>query len=162
MGNGFERIIETGYAAKEGSRSKYVFTCLSCGQQITTQREYATGESSVFESEIKGKLHSSVVGVFYRIPVVGSFFGNMLSNFLSRRQAQKITAKREEGRRQAFEEVRTRFVQCVRCGNWACVMCVQNNMCRPCAMMVEATREMTMEGKEDLADPTKMWDEKKH
>lgn len=166
MSNGIDRIIATGYPQGAGANQRYSFTCLSCGQQVTTQREYSTGQGGILDSAVKSSAQSALSSLLYRIPVVGSIIGSMISSAVGQRQSQSMLSNQEEAKRQAFEEVRTRFVQCARCGNWACTFCLQNGMCRSCATMAQASRDMSTEKQEgapmDKSDPTQMWDEKKH
>lgn len=166
MHNGVDRIIATGYPQGTGANQKYTFTCAACGQQVTTQREYSSEQSGIVGDAVKSSAQSAISSLLYRIPVVGSILGGMISSAVGQRQAQSVRSSQEDAKRQAFEEVREHFVQCARCGNWACVLCVQNGMCRSCATMAQASRDMSMEKQEgtqmDKSDPTQMWDEKKH
>ncbi len=164
MSNGIDRIISTGHPQGSGASAKYVFTCLSCGQQMVTRQEYPTGQNSIVGGTITGTMASSLSSIFYRIPVVGSIIGGIISRTVAERQSQSQGADMEQSKNRAFEELRDRFVQCTRCGNWACVSCVVNGLCRSCAMMTQATRESSM-GKEEgaqteRADSAQTWNEK--
>lgn len=165
MSNGIERIISTGYPQGSGASQRYSFTCLSCGQQVTTRREYSTGQSGIVGNALKSTAQSSLSSLLYRIPVLGSILSSLISSAVGQRQSQSILSNMEDTKQQAFEEVRSQFVQCTRCGNWACVSCLQNGLCRSCAMMAQGSGNMSMQKEEgafqDKSDPTRMWDEKK-
>jgi hypothetical protein len=170
MSNGIDRIIATGYPQGTGGNQRFSFTCLSCGQQVTTQREYSTGQSGIAGTVLTSTAQSSLSSLLCRIPVVGSILSSMISSAVGQRQSQGMLSNQDEAKRQAFEEVRGHFVQCARCGNWACVTCLQNGLCRSCAMMSQPSRDMSMQdvsgqnkegASQDKSDPTQMWDEKK-
>lgn len=157
------RLIASGYPQGSGRKSRYVFTCVSCGASIITENEYATGEEGTLEGALKDQARYGLSSMLYRIPVIGYFLGSMLSRKMSERGISGQARRMEEARAQAFNEISGRFSRCTQCGAYACPSCFSGGLCSVCRQtrnagtVVTDSREQD-EGTGDPKDPTKMWD----
>jgi hypothetical protein len=163
------RLIASGYPQESGRKSRYAFTCGSCGASVATENEYDTGEEGALEGALKDQARYGLSSMLYRIPVIGYFLSSMLSRKMSERGSSGQARRMEEARAQAFNEIRGRFSQCTQCGAYACPSCFSGGLCYVCRQTRDAGRmaadaqgdagaQGKGEGTGDPKDPTKMWD----
>ncbi len=162
MNDNLNQIMASGYPQGSGASVKYAFICRSCGAQVVTQNSYTTGMGqSALGSVLSSQAQYGLTSIFYRIPVIGPILGSVISGLVSRkmgeRQARNFQQGMEEGKRQAFEEVRGRFSQCARCGAVTCESCASGGLCRTCVQSAGGGGQQgAPQGRS--SDPTKMWE----
>jgi hypothetical protein len=136
MSDNLNQIMASGYPQGSGSSAKYVFTCYSCGGQVVTRNDYSTGVPGTMSTVLSGGAQTGLSRLMRMIPVIGpimsSIVGGIIGSGISNRQVQGMQGRQEEAKRQAFEEVRSSFSQCTRCGAMACPSCFSGGLCRTC------------------------------
>ncbi|MBN2080252.1 MAG: hypothetical protein JW838_14880 [Spirochaetes bacterium] len=163
------QLIASGYPQGSGQKSRFVFSCMSCGASVATENEYATGEEGTLQGALKDQARYGLSSMLYRIPVIGYFLSSMLSRKMSERESSGQAKRMEESRAQAFNEIRGRFSTCTQCGAYACPSCFSEGLCSVCRQTRNAGRmaadaqgeagaQGQGEGTGDPKDPTKMWD----
>ena len=166
------QLIATGYPEGSGQKERFIFTCMSCGGRVVTQGQYATGRKGVLQGALEDQARYGLSSLLYRIPVVGYFLSSMLSRTLGARGSAGMERRMGDARTMAFNEVRDRFSPCTQCGAYACPSCFSDGLCTICRQTRNATRmagdaqreagtgKEQAEGgaKDNLRDPTKMWD----
>mgnify|MGYP001079666521 CR=1 FL=1 len=97
-----------------GKKTRYEFSCRDCNHRVITKNEYTHTESRVvdeFKYYTLGRLWRNLR---YSIP----FLSAILPRSLDYGGSDK-----DEGAREAFEEVKNQFVQCEYCGEYTCRSC---------------------------------------
>ena len=126
-----------------GGKYQYAFTCMRCGAQIKTEKEYSDGSKNYISQSIQWKSRRGFDNLFYsifsNIPIVGRILYRRTSEMASQKTTEKAEEHRSNLKLKAFEEVKSKFYKCEVCGEYACEKCYQDGMCVFCRMIKEST-----------------------
>lgn len=136
-----------------GSKSRFQFMCMRCGNSITTQHQYGYGENFVksnVRTEVDWAKRDLAYRIFSRIPIIGYFISQRYERRLDNKEDKQSDQRINRARLEAFEEVHGRFHKCSECGFWACDQCYQESdgLCGMCRQMKQ-TQQQVQQAQQD-------------
>lgn len=115
-----------------GSKSRFQFTCQSCGKTtVTSEKSYANEEGRLMRNarySASYEIGRQLRHYLYKIPYIGT----VLARSVPYPSFDNSSAE-NKGRSMAFEEVKEHFHKCNDCGQYVCSKCYRNGKCIQCS-----------------------------
>ncbi|TAL33657.1 MAG: hypothetical protein EPN93_13645 [Spirochaetes bacterium] len=118
-----------------GMKTKFSFMCVKCQAKYETEKEYAMTDN-IGKTVLKQSASSGISNLLYsllgRIPVVGSIISSMAGSAVYSAVNASSGNQFEISKEEAFEEIKGKFMQCTKCGDFGCAACVKDGICPTC------------------------------
>jgi hypothetical protein len=119
-----------------GGKSRWQFSCTSCGKTIVTSSEYNVIDPEIVRAT-KAKIERNALwfisSLFHEIPILGKFLNMRFQDIMRKKLDNIDEGKYRKTQCKAFEEIKSQFSVCSVCGQYSCSSCHSNGTCGNCA-----------------------------